>query len=140
MFGWFKKKSKSKDSFNKRISERFNWEDSTDLFSPEGGRRIDVKDISKGGLRFFSDKEIPKNTAFKIKINYNPIDFPLMVMVVRSKEIEEGIYECGGIFVNVPREDMILLEDHLEMIQEEIDRRQLAREEEEAAESSEETE
>ena len=128
MLGWFKKRSKT--GGGKRVFERFNWEESTDLFSPEGGRKIDVKDISKGGIRFWSDEAIPKNTAFKIKINYNPIDFPLMVMVVRSTEVQEGIYEHGGVFVNVPREDMILLEDHLEMIQQEIERRQLAREEE----------
>lgn len=133
MFGWFRKNPKRTQGSNKRTHERFNWEDSTDLFSPEGGRKIDVKDISKGGIRFFSNEDIPKNTVFKIKLNYNPIDFPLTVMVVRSRQAEEGIYEHGGIFVNVPKEDMILLEDHLEMIQEEINRRALKREEEESS-------
>ena len=120
MFFWKKKKP---DASNKRKVERFNWEDTTDIFTPEGEVKIAVKDISAGGLRFLADKLLPKNTVLKIKINYNPIDFPLRLLILRNVEVAPGVYEHGGEFINTPPEEMTLLQDHLELIKAELHKR-----------------
>ncbi|MGA1863438.1 MAG: PilZ domain-containing protein [bacterium] len=77
------------------------------------------KDISKGGLRFFVNEFIPKESVLKIKIIIKKIPYSFEVMAkikwVRKRFANES-FEIGAEFIEVPQKDLKHLERYIENI------------------------
>ncbi|MDQ7823104.1 MAG: PilZ domain-containing protein [Candidatus Eremiobacteraeota bacterium] len=101
----------------KRKAPRLQFVDVTYVSDSEGTIKGSVHDISLTGIRFCSDREIPKRIVVDVNINYNPINFMQKAHVVWSKKRSDGTYEHGAEFINVPKERKLLLEDHIKDIQ-----------------------
>lgn len=101
---------------NKRKNARQETTDVTYVTNNEGTFKGSVTDISLSGIRFVLDYEIPKSYIVDVNINYNPINFIQKAHVVWSKKKEGGSYEYGAEFINVPKERLMLLEDHIQDI------------------------
>jgi hypothetical protein len=75
------------------------------------------KDISKGGLRFFVNEFIPKESVLKVKIELKkiPYSFEAMAKVIWiKKRFANESFEIGAQFIEVPREDLLNLEEYLQ--------------------------
>jgi len=114
---WFKKTPKSEPTSpeNKRRAERFNKVEPTRVYGEEEARDVVLRDISLSGVRFFCPQPLEKNSVLNIRINYNPIDFPVRVLVAWQRPVEGG-FDHGAEFINVPDDEMNLLVDHLDEI------------------------
>ncbi len=97
----------------KRRAERQNTIDVTYISNNDGTFKGSITDISLSGVRFVLDREIPKRFIIDVNINYNPINFVQKAHVIWSKKKEDGYYEYGAEFINVARERLMLLEDHI---------------------------
>lgn len=77
------------------------------------------KDISKGGLRFFVNEFIPKESVLKIKIIIKklPYSFEVIAKVkwVKKRFANES-FEIGVEFIEVPQKDLQHLERYIEDI------------------------
>jgi hypothetical protein len=104
------------ESSDKRKAPRLQFVDVTYVSDKEGTFKGQVFDISLTGIRFGTDREIPKRTVVDVNINYNPINFMQKAHVVWCKKRQDGIFEHGAEFINIPKERKLLLEDHLEDI------------------------
>lgn len=103
-------------SFDKRKNPRLQFVDVTYVSNKEGTIRGSVFDISLTGIGFCTDKKIENGTVVEVNINYNPINFLQKAHVVWSKKRDDGTYEHGAEFINVPKERKLLLEEHIEDI------------------------
>jgi len=101
---------------DKRKANRQDTLDVTYISNSEGTFKGSIIDISLSGVRFVLDIEIPKSYIIDVNINYNPINFIQKAHVVWTKKKEDGYYEYGAEFINVPRERLMLLEDHMQDI------------------------
>jgi len=114
--GWFGKKKTSPDAADKRRAERVPVFELTDIYAPGEHEQVTVKDISLSGLRFSMSRPLEVQTVLKIRIDYNPIDFPLRALVVWARPVSDHEYDHGAEFINVPDDERNLLADHLESI------------------------
>jgi c-di-GMP-binding flagellar brake protein YcgR len=77
------------------------------------------KDISKGGLRFFVNEFIPKESILKIKMALKKIPYSFEVMAkikwIKKRFANES-FEIGVEFMEVPRKDLQHLEQYIEDI------------------------
>ncbi|MGA1842263.1 MAG: PilZ domain-containing protein [bacterium] len=77
------------------------------------------KDISKGGLRFFVNEFIPKESVLKIKIIIKKIPYSFEVMAkvkwVKKRFANES-FEIGVEFIEVPEKDLQHLVRYIEDI------------------------
>ncbi len=66
----------------------------------------ETKDISEGGLRFTTERFLPKNARFVVNLNLE--DIPGVKAVVRivwaARDPHTNRYEVGAEFDNIPRE------------------------------------
>jgi len=72
-----------------------------------------ARNISAGGILFYSEKKLPLNSTVEIKINIPPKPTPLHVVgkVVRVHPLKRiGGYEVGLEFVHIEEEDRNLIE------------------------------
>jgi len=123
MFNFFKKKPKvepEKKGMDQRATPRFSVNEISLLISSGEKCSVTLRDISLGGVRFETDRELPKDSVTSFVIDYNPINFVLKVHVVRCRRLENGNFEIAGPFVNVPGDEMNLLKDHMETIRQSI--------------------
>lgn len=118
--GWFSRKPKEKavDPSDKRGAERVPIFEVTDVYATGEQQKVVVKDISLTGLRFSTPCPMALQTVLKVRIDYNPIDFPLRALVVWARQVGDAEYDHGAEFVNVPQDEKNLLADHLETIKE----------------------
>lgn len=75
------------------------------------------KDISKGGLKFFVNEFIPKESVLKIKIGLEKIPYSFEVMAKVKwikKRFANERYEIGVQFIEVPREGLLHLEQYIQ--------------------------
>lgn len=70
-------------------------------------RRFLIKNISRGGIRFFVHKFIPKNSILKIRLTLKKISFSFeatgKVIWITEYFMNEK-YEVGVEFINIPRD------------------------------------
>jgi len=115
--GWFsRKKPEPKDPADKRRAERVPIFEITDVFGAGERLKAVVKDISLSGIRFSLPHQLEKQTVLKVRIDYNPVDFPVRALVVWVRPVSENEFDHGAEFVNVPQDEMNLLADHLETL------------------------
>ncbi|MBP7087704.1 MAG: PilZ domain-containing protein [Candidatus Omnitrophica bacterium] len=72
-----------------------------------------ARNISAGGILFYSEKKLPLNSTIEIKINIPPKPTPLNVVgkIVRVHPLKKiGGYEIGLEFVHIDEEDRNLIE------------------------------
>jgi len=65
-----------------------------------------TKDISEGGIRFFVDEFIPKNSLLKIRLTIEKITFSFeaVVKLIWIREVPRtDRYEIGVEFINMPK-------------------------------------
>jgi hypothetical protein len=101
---------------DKRKAPRLQFIDVTYVSDLDGTFKGAVHDISLTGIRFSTDREIPKRTVVDVNINYNPINFMQKAHVVWAKKNQDGTFEHGAEFINIPKERRLLLQDHMEDI------------------------
>lgn len=71
-----------------------------------------VRNISAGGVLFYSEEELPLDSTLEMKINIPPNTEPVNVIakVVRSHPLKKvGGYEVGVEFVHIEEEDRELI-------------------------------
>lgn len=120
--GWFgrKKPPQAQDGSEKRRAPRVPVFEVTDMMSTDERVQVTVKDISAVGIRFASNAPLTKDSVIKVKIQYNPIEFVLRAVVMWHRQVKDGEWDNGAEFVNVPADEKLLLEDHLETLKEMI--------------------
>lgn len=120
--GWFgrKKPQESKDGADKRRAPRVPVFELTDMMATEEHLQVTVKDISLVGIRFSTARPMAKDSVVKVKIQYNPIDFVLRAVVMWNRPLGDGDFDNGAEFVNIPPDEKLLLDDHLETLKEMI--------------------
>jgi len=75
-----------------------------------------TKDLSIGGIRFFSNSFIPLNSILKveIKLKYVPRVVSAIVELVWIKGIfEDEFYEAGAKFIDINKGDLLFLNSYL---------------------------
>ncbi len=78
-----------------------------------------IKDVSAGGVKFWSDQFLPLGTLLKLSILIPPIGRILEALgrVVRVRQAKEGsIYYTGVAFLEVPKADQEALNDWIERL------------------------
>jgi len=105
---------------DKRKAPRLQFVDVTYVSDQDGTFKGSVLDISLTGIRFSTDREIPRRTVVDVNINYNPINFMQKAHVVWAKKKSDGTFEHGAEFINIPKERKLLLEDHMMDIKESL--------------------
>lgn len=120
--GWFgrKKPQAPTDGSDKRRAPRVPVFELTDMRATEEHLQVTMKDVSLVGLRFGTNRPLAKDSVVKVRIMYNPIDFVLRAVVVWNRQVSEDEWDNGAEFVNVPADERLLLEDHLETLREMI--------------------
>ena len=102
-----------------RISE--NLQISYEVLSKPIPRDSLIKDISQGGIRFFTHEFVPKNSLLKIRLAIEKIHlyFETLVKVIWIREVSRsGRYEIGVEFTNISEESVKHLVDYLANIAE----------------------
>lgn len=74
---------------------------------------IEVVDLSASGARFRCETPIPIDTAIRMNINFYPVDFPIRALVVWHRASNDGRFEHGAEFVNLPPEEAYLIRDYV---------------------------
>lgn len=76
-----------------------------------------IKDISAGGLRFWTDSVFTEKTLLKIKICLPPLERVIEILgrIVRVRKAQgAGIYHLAVSFVEMPRDDQDTLNQFIE--------------------------
>jgi hypothetical protein len=122
LFNFFRKKPKveEKKGADQRATPRFSVNEISLLIASGEKCKVILRDISLGGVRFETDRELQKDSVTNFVIDYNPINFVLKVHVLRCKPLENGNFEIAGPFINIPTDEMNLLKDHMETIRQSI--------------------
>ncbi len=74
-----------------------------------------IKDISRGGLRLFTENLLPKGSSVKLEMNIPGDNFPLFTLneVMWSRKTGESGYETGVRFTDIKKEDKSRLLDYV---------------------------
>lgn len=101
----------------KRKSQRHSHRDVTYISDGTEMHRGSMLNISLSGIRFVTDREINKRAVLDVNINYSPINFILKAQIIWCRIQSSGKYEHGAQFINVPKDRIILLEEHIQDIE-----------------------
>jgi len=82
-------------------------------------RRFVARDISEGGVGFYSRELIPKNSLLEIRLNLKRAPFSFIALV-KSKWITEKpynyMYDTGAEFVDIPKESLNRVKEYIKNI------------------------
>jgi len=105
---------------DRRAKKRFNLAQAeyTDVCRREECVSISIKDISESGVRFWAQKEIPRDTLVMLNVNFFPVTFPIRSVIIWARSAEEDGFEHGAEFVNLPPEERALICTYLRELKE----------------------
>jgi len=78
--------------------------------------KVKVRDLSMGGIGFLAPQPLDVSKVFTLFLDYDPVDFPLRVVILWNKPVEDSEFLHGAEFVNVPHEEGVLLKDYIEAL------------------------
>lgn len=89
-----------------------------DVGRPEDRIMVEVRDLSRGGLRVCADRPLEEHMVVHVHVPYNPLGVPLRAVVVRSRILGDGRCEAGLEFLNMGTDEAALVAAHLDAIEE----------------------
>jgi hypothetical protein len=127
MFPFFKKKSTVQEpdsaapGADRRKFPRVPSNNELDIQVEKNAMRIKVRDLSMGGIGFISPLPLDVSKVFTLHLDYDPVDFPLRLVILWNKPADEGEFLHGAEFVNVPKEEGVLLKDYIEALRKSLE-------------------
>ncbi|MBD3426895.1 MAG: hypothetical protein GF409_06660 [Candidatus Omnitrophica bacterium] len=79
-------------------------------------KRLDLVDLSKGGIAFTAPERVSENEKVDIQIFLKERMFDLKAVVVHARKIKENIYAIGARFFNAPEDFRAILDKEVEEI------------------------
>jgi len=93
-----------------------------EVIQPTEKLKVIVRDMNHLGMQLVSDRPLEPHSVMLVQINYSPLDFPLRALVVWTRPTADGKCEAGLEFLNVASDEAALLNAHIEVIGEALQR------------------
>lgn len=92
-----------------------------DIHTEQEPLRIKVRDLSMGGIGFLSTRALDVSKVFTLNLDYDPVEFPLRIVILWNRPSEGNEFLHGAEFVNVPHEEGVLLADYITALRTSLD-------------------